>query len=442
MSEVAAKITYLPDLQRALPQAAEAEEGLLGAFAIFPKEVGAMCAAKGVQPNWFHIPANATIYGVLAELNTAGKPIDFSILATALRDKGELDAIGGIPVVSKLLSYPTASNAAYHLELVEKKHLRRQAIAVCTQYCALAYDTADDEQTLLAGLHSAVTGLLHQKSKRSSIRDTVREILAEITTGEPDATLLPTGMEGVDGRLSIYRGDLLMISAPTSCGKSALAFNIALNVAMRGKRVGLYPLEMRQKQSIKRAMAQLSGYNAEFVRKLTINAINNGTVAQKDAAEKAQKEFTTAAQVILDLKLHMRDDLHQIEAILADIRAESAKKPFDFIVIDYLQLIQSGTRYERRQLEIAAITQRLKALANEMDCVVCVPSQVNKEGGTREAQDAENDASALIKIHAEQNDKGDIHPGRVEVWKQREGARHIDLPLKFNGLLTRFEYKP
>lgn len=439
MSESPAKITYLPDTHRALPVAAEAEFELLGAYAIFPKEVGAMCAARGVQPNWFLIPAHAEVYGILSELNAAGKPIDLAIILTILKDRQKLEAVGGFPFISKLLSFPTAANAAHHLEIVERKYQRRQTIAICTQYCALAYDGAEDEQTLLAGLHGAVTGILHQRSKRASIRDTVREILHEIISGQPDGTLLKTGMNGVDGRLKIYRGDLLMISAPTSCGKSALAFNLALNVAMQGNRVGLYPLEMRQKQSLKRAMAQLGGYNPEFVRKLTIEA---ETFAQKEAAKKAQDAISLAAQTILGCDIHMRDDLTRFEAIAADIRAESAQKKFDFIVIDYLQLIRVSTRYERRQLEIAAITQQLKALANELDCVVCVPSQVNKEGGTREAEDAENDASALIKIHAEKNDKGDIHPGRVEVWKQREGARHIDLPLTFNGLLTRFEYTP
>jgi hypothetical protein len=76
--------------------------------------------------------------------------------------------------------------------------------------------------------------------------------------------------------------------------------------------------------------------------------------------------------------------------------------------------------------------------ANEMNCVVIVPSQQSRDGSTREAQDAEMDASSLIKIHAD-TESGDVKPGRIEIWKQREGARHVDLKLKFNGLLTRFE---
>lgn len=440
MSESPAKITYLPDIHRLLPQSPEAEQGVLSSFLLCPKEVGAMCAEKQIGPKHFHIPAHEEIFGLLCELRDQGKPVEMITIAQTLRDRNKLEAVGGPAFISSLFTYlPTAANAAYYLEILQEKHVLREIIRVTTEYAARSYGEQDEVPALLGGLHSAVTSLLHRKSRRDSVRDTVREILHEIISGQPDGTLLKTGMNGVDGRLKIYRGDLLMISAPTSCGKSALAFNLALNVAMQGNRVGLYPLEMRQKQSLKRAMAQLGGYNPEFVRKLTIEA---ETFAQKEAAKKAQDAISLAAQTILGCDIHMRDDLTRFEAIAADIRAESAQKKFDFIVIDYLQLIRVSTRYERRQLEIAAITQQLKALANELDCVVCVPSQVNKEGGTREAEDAENDASALIKIHAEKNDKGDIHPGRVEVWKQREGARHIDLPLTFNGLLTRFEYKP
>lgn len=422
-----------------LPQAPDAEEGVLASFILAPREVAALCGREGIRPESFHIPANAEIFGVLCELWEQSKPVEALTISQTLRDRNKLDAVGGFPKISSLtMLLPTAANVKHYLDIVLEKHRLREIIRVCTEYAARSYDEQDALPALLDGLHGEVTALTQRRAPRQTVRDVVKEILKEITTGESDATLLKTGMEGVDGRLSLYRGDVLMITAPTSCGKSALSFQMAFQAAMRGHRIALYPLEMKQKQSLKRAIAQLSGYNAEFVRKLAINA---KTEAQNQQAQKAVRDFADAASTVINMRPHMRDDLHSIEAITADIRAEHAVNPIDFIVIDYLQLIQTGKRYERRQLELASITQGLKQLAQSLDCVICVPSQVNKEGGTREAQDAENDASALIKIHADQNDAGDIHPGRVEIWKQREGARHVDLPLKFNGLLTRFEYQ-
>lgn len=421
------------------PESLTSEKALLGCLLISPKEVGLLCASAGISAEHFHSPAHSEIFKVVRELNDKGAPLEFRTIGQRLQDEGKLAQVGGPAFISGLFQeVPTAINAEEYLRNVILKHKAREMMRITSQYAFLARTDSGNIEDHLSSLHGELTDLLSKRSKRASIRDIVKEILTEIATGKTDASLIPTGMEGVDGRLLLYRGDLLLISAPTSCGKSALAFNIAMNMAMKGRRVALYPLEMRQKQSLKRALAQLSGYNAEFVRKLVLEASSD---AQRAAANKACHDFAAAAQVITGLRIHMRDDLHKIEAIMADIRAEGAKEPFDLIVIDYLQLIQIEKKTERRQLEIAYITQRLKALANDLDCVVCVPSQVNKQGSTREAEDAENDASALIKIHAEENDKGDIHPGRVEVWKQREGARHIDLPLVFNGLLTRFEYK-
>jgi len=165
-----------------------------------------------------------------------------------------------------------------------------------------------------------------------------------------------------------------------------------------------------------------------------------GASGENDHARKIVENFMTTARTIAALPIHMRDDLSLWEQIRADLRAEHVRQPFGFVMIDYLQLIQSNVRHQSRQLAIAEITQGAKLLAKELDCVICLPSQQNKDGGTREAQDAENDASALVKIHGEENEHKEMRPGRITVWKQREGERHIVLPLAFNPIMTRFDY--
>ena len=278
-----------------------------------------------------------------------------------------------------------------------------------------------------------------EKTKRQTVKETIKEILREMMTGHADGEIMPTGISELDTKLSLYRGDLLIISAPTSCGKSALANQILITSALDlGARVAFYPLEMRQKQTLKRALAMRARVNVKYARSIVNNA--KGEEAEKYADEIVGK-IKDAAVKISNARIHIRDDLYALESIIADIRAEHAKGAFDFIAIDYLQLIRITGKFERRQLQIAEITQRLKMVANELDCVIIVPSQQNKEGGTREAGDAENDASALIKIDAEVATNGDISPGRMSIWKQREGARGVDLNFTFNGLLTLFEPK-
>jgi replicative DNA helicase len=427
----------LPDIHRLLPQCPDSEKGVLSSLILSPVEVHALCSEQGVAPEHFHLPAHAITFGVLSALALDAKPFDFVTVTAALREAGKLDAVGGAAFISGLSTYlPTAANVQYYLDILREKHLARTIIKIGTHFAARAYDDTETAENLASEAHSALTGLLVKKSKRQTVKETILEIVKELGSGEADGEIVKTGVAGVDGALDLYRGDLLIISAPTSCGKSALANQMLITAAVEnGSRVAFYPLEMRQKQTLKRAIAVRSGNNPKYVRTLLNNAKHPEAQAYADAA--AQSLMAACADLI-KAPIHMRDDLYSLESIIADIRAEHGAQPFDFVCIDYLQLIRCQGRFERKQLQIAEITQRLKMVANELNLVVIVPSQQNKDGGTREAQDAEMDASSLIKIHADEEAK-DVQPGRVEIWKQREGARHVDLPIKFNGLLTRFD---
>lgn len=416
------------------------EQAVLSALVLSPREVRAVLAAEGVGRGHFHVPTNGEIFDALCGLLDAGKPLDFLTIATHLRNENRLDAIGGAGVVSGLFTYlATATNFGFYLENVLEKHALREVIRVGAEFARRAYEHGEEATGLIGEFHAAVTALASKKASRLSLKDALNEILAEVANGMDDTGALDLNTEGIHGRLTLYRGDLLVISAPTSCGKSALADQFAINVALAGNRSAIYTLEMLQRQTLKRAIARLSGENTDFIRRIVANAKFSGGQPSDFVMTKVA-DFKGAVVKISKLALHIRDDLFRIESILADIRAEYGRKPIDFIVIDYLQLIQASGKFERKQLQIAAITQGLKALAKELNCVICLPSQVNKDGGTREAQDAENDASALIKIHPKENEEGDIEPGRISVWKQREGARHIDLPLVFNPSITRFDY--
>ena len=432
-------VTYLPDVHRLLPASPECEKGVLASFLLAPVEVSQILAGEGIGENYFHVPAHGKVFSLFRDMQTDGKALDFVTIVAEMHAKGVPD-LGGAGFVSSLFTFlPTAANVQFYIDTVKRDYVAREIIRVGSQYAGMAYDPGADVKTLASGLHGEITALLVEKTKRQTVKETIKEILREMMTGHADGEIMPTGISELDTKLSLYRGDLLIISAPTSCGKSALANQILITSALDlGARVAFYPLEMRQKQTLKRALAMRARVNVKYARSIVNNA--KGEEAEKYADEIVGK-IKDAAVKISNARIHIRDDLYALESIIADIRAEHAKGAFDFIAIDYLQLIRITGKFERRQLQIAEITQRLKMVANELDCVIIVPSQQNKEGGTREAGDAENDASALIKIDAEVATNGDISPGRMSIWKQREGARGVDLNFTFNGLLTLFEPK-
>ena len=144
------KVSYLPDIHRLLPQSPDAEQGVLASFLLAPREIGGLCAEKAIRAEHFHIPAHASIYSVLLELWDANKPIDFITLTQVLRDRGQLDQVGGAAFVTNLFTFlPTAANAAYYAEIVQEKFTLREIIRTCTEYAARSYDEQDDVQNLM-----------------------------------------------------------------------------------------------------------------------------------------------------------------------------------------------------------------------------------------------------------------------------------------------------
>ncbi len=129
------KVTYLPDTHRLLPQSLDAEKGVLSSFLLAPREIGGLCAEKGVTPLHFHLPTHAEIFDVLMKLWDQAQPIDFIILTQALRDTGKLEAVGGAAFVTELFAFlPTAANASYYIDILQEKHTLREIIRICTQY--------------------------------------------------------------------------------------------------------------------------------------------------------------------------------------------------------------------------------------------------------------------------------------------------------------------
>lgn len=417
------------------PQSPEAEKGVLSAMLMAPKEVFSLCGNHGVTAESFHIPANQTVFKIVHELWMDGKPIDFVTIATALKSAGELEKVGGFPAVTELSTFlPSAINAEQYIKTVSEKYSLRNLIRICGDYMETAYLPDAHAETLVENLQRESNAMAKVKREPArKIREIVMEIAKEVMDGSDDTGLIKTGVAAIDAHLRLYRSDFLVVPGPTSSGKSALASNIAVSMLQNGRRGAYFPLEMSSKQTLKRAIADVSGHSPEFVRKISLDA----RFDYSPKVQAIQEEFMEGVQKVANFDFLMFDNITNINGILGTCRALHAVKPLDFIVVDYIQLLKSGSKYATRQLEIADMSRTLKLFAGEMNALVITPSQVNKEGGTREAADLENDANAILSIVVTDDDNREVWIG-----KQREGQRNVQLPLTWNGSITKFVSNP
>ena len=133
-ADLLSKAIHLADPHRALPQSPEAELGVLSSYLLSPREVGGICAEKRLTAKHFHVPAHATIFAVVEEMWTNNLPIEFITLTQTLRDRQQLDQIGGPAFITNLFTYlPTAANVGYYLDAVIEKQTLREIIRVCTE---------------------------------------------------------------------------------------------------------------------------------------------------------------------------------------------------------------------------------------------------------------------------------------------------------------------
>lgn len=459
-SSLNARITYLPDVHRLLPQAADAEQGLLSSFLLAPKEVGGLCAERKASPQWFHVPAHAEIFGVLVEFWDGNRPLDCITMAQTLRDRNKLDAVGGFAFLSGLFTFlPTAANARYYLEIVHAKYRLREVIRVGTEYAARSYDEQGDTETLLDGFEREVMAI--RKDTDTAATDYSAKDLAMAAVGDIQLLYerrgkiggLGTGFTMLDQMTDGLQGsELYVIAARPSMGKTAFAMNMAEHVAFNLKKpVGVFSLEMSARQLARRILCSQAHVNPARVR--------DGFLSERDFPA-----LTAAAARFAASGLHI-DDRSSLS--IAQVRAKGRRwkmeRDVQAIFIDYLQLMRSTTKrgQDNRQQEISEISGGLKALSKELDIPIVVLAQLNRNpdarGGDkqtkgrprlsdlRESGSIEQDADFVGLLHREayyaetEEDKQDAQGKAVLIVAKQRNGPVGDVPLTFLKEFTRFE---
>ena len=434
------------------PHAVEAEESLLGSILIDATVLNDVQLIIRSGDDFFK-KANGSIYEIMIELNNGSlKTVDIVQLKQMLEDRNILDAVGGMDYLVKIAeAVPSAASASYYARLVKEKSVVRQLIAAAGEILQDAYTNPEDPQEILSEAERRIFSIAQQSEQRHAEKlDELLNLAIEqleandgrmitgIATGYPQLDEITSGMQ---------KGEMVIVAARPSMGKTALALNIAENIVMRDVPVALFSLEMSRQQLVQRLLSSRSAVSGHSIRRnmLSDNDMEAIIQATNDLMGKPLFIDDTPGLTITQLRAKARR-LKQSEDV-------------GVILIDYLQLMTSGKRVESRQQEVSEISRGVKALARELEVPVICLSQLNRaaeqrEGhrprmsDLRESGSIEQDADVVAMLHREsyyhQNDPAwmeaneDKHSlAELIIAKQRNGPT-ATIKLNWDNRCTRF----
>src|SRR5438270_13813063 len=364
-------------VDRLPPHSPEAEQGVLGCVLLSPNDCMGECIEKfksGAEV--FYDLRHQTIFGALAEMYDSREAIDLITLQQRLKNKQLLEEVGGIPYLAGLPdTVPSSANLSYYLEIVQEKYLLRKMIRICTDVVGRVYDYEGEVDALMDEVERDILRISESRvqSQTITIKDLVKKAITTIEDFHQRQGLLTgigTGFADLDKMTSgLHGGEMIVIAARPSMGKTSMAMNIAEHVAIEQKLpVGVFSLEMTADSLVLRMLCSRSRVNLRNVRE--------GFLAERDFPK-----LTGAAGKLAGSPLFI-DDSSGLSILQLRAKARRMHQLYEIklFVIDYLQLLHStARRAENRQQEIADISSGIKALAKELKVPVIVLSQLNRE---------------------------------------------------------------
>jgi replicative DNA helicase len=366
------------DTLRALPHALGPEKSILSTMLQDPREFIPAAIEENLTAAHFYIPAHSTLFEILRETSDAGEEIELVSLAQRLLDRGQLSRIGGPAALSDLYTYaPSPGTFRHHLRLVRDKFIHRELIRVSNETIAAAYDAPEESAELLDATEAAILAIRDSgsRSSGSSTSETVGQILDEIhrtLQGEQGQPGISTGFPTIDEIIgSMKAGEMIVIAARPSMGKTALAMNIIEAAAVdRGEPALVFSLEMSASALVRRLTFSRARIQPDAIKN------EKGTLQR---IQRAALEIGRSPLVIDDTPAIT------ITALRAQARRLHRSKGIRLIAVDYLQLVKSFSRQAQasREREVSEVSQGLKALAKELALPIIVLAQLNRDSEKR-----------------------------------------------------------
>lgn len=432
-------VTTLPTSEsgfgRVPPQDLEAEKSVLGGMLLSKDAIADV--VEILKGHDFYQPAHETVYRAIVDLYTKGEPADPITVAAELTRTGDIARAGGMPYLHTLVqAVPTAANAEYYAEIVHERAVLRRLVEAGTRITQMGYAAEGDIDDIVNNAQAEIYAVTEQRTSEdylplSGIMEGALDEIEAIGSRSGAMTGVPTGFTDLDSLTQgLHPGQLVIVAGRPAMGKSTLALDFARSASVKNRLPGVvFSLEMGRNEI---AMRLLS---AEA--RVALHHMRSGAMTDDDWTRVARRmPDVSAAPLYIDDSPNLT-----MTEIRAKCRRMRQRHGIRYVVIDYLQLMQSGAakRAESRQQEVSDMSRNLKLLAKELEIPVIALSQLNRGpeqradkrpmvSDLRESGSIEQDADMVILLHREDAyDKESPRSGEADVivGKHRNGPTAV-----------------
>jgi replicative DNA helicase len=437
-------------VERTLPHSLDAERSVLGAILLRNEAFNE--AAEVVDADDFYREAHRRIFNKMVALQERNEPIDFITLREELSRSNELDEVGGAAYLAKLVDgVPRTTNVTHYANIVKEKSTRRALIHQANQIVEAAYDGDLDADEVMDDAERRIFQVADKRIRSGFVplSELVRDSFATIEKLQSHKGLVtgvPTGFTELDEMTSgLQPGDLVIVAARPSMGKTSYVLNIAQHCATHHESpmtVGFFSLEMSKEQLFMRLLTSEARLDAHRLRSGFLSTDDYGKLVHAIGRLEQARIFIddTASIGVLEMR--------------AKARRLQAEHGLHLLIIDYIQLMQGRGRFDNRQQELASISRSLKGLAKELRCPIIALSQLSRApearsdhrpqlSDLRESGALEQDADLVMfifrpAVYEKEKTPETENVAEIIIAKQRNGPIGT-VNLAFINQYTRFE---
>ncbi|MFE5618160.1 replicative DNA helicase [Streptomyces sp. NPDC056524] len=436
----------LSGFERVPPQDLDAEQSVLGGMLLSKDAIADV--VEIIKGHDFYKPAHETVYAAILDLYAKGEPADPITVGAELTKRGEITRVGGASYLHTLVqSVPTAANAAYYAEIVHERAVLRRLVEAGTKITQMGYAADGDVDEIVNSAQAEIYAVTEQRTTEDylplgDIMEGALDEIEAIGSRSGEMTGVPTGFTDLDQLTNgLHPGQMIIIAARPAMGKSTLALDFARACSIKHNLPSvIFSLEMGRNEI---AMRLLS---AEA--RVALHHMRSGTMTDEDWTRLARR-MPDVSQAPLYIDDSPNLSMMEIRAKCRRLKQRAGLK---LVVIDYLQLMQSGAkRSESRQQEVSDMSRNLKLLAKELELPVIALSQLNRGpeqrtdkkpmvSDLRESGSIEQDADMVILLHREDAyEKESPRAGEADiiVGKHRNGPT-ATITVAFQGHYSRF----
>ncbi|SHK51992.1 replicative DNA helicase [Tepidibacter formicigenes] len=411
------------------PHSIDAEQSVLGSILLDKDAI--VVVSETIRPEDFYKDAHKEIYEAILTLYRNSEPIDIVTLTEELKRRNNLDLVGGITYLTKLSTVvPTTSNVKNYADIVKEKSVLRKLIKASSDILDLGYKGFENINSILEVAEKKIFDISQEKTGDnfkpiSEVLMNAYDNLEDLYKNKGKITGITTGFIDLDRKTNgLQRTDLVLIAARPAMGKTAFSLNLVQNAALKDNvSAAIFSLEMSKEQLIQRMLSAQSH--------IELNKLKTGNLDEDD-----WPKLIEAMGVLSKANIYIDDTPGiTIMEMRSKCRKLKIEKGLDFVLIDYLQLMEGDSKSESRQQEISKISRSLKILAKELNCPVVALSQLSRApelradhrpilSDLRESGAIEQDADIVMFLYRDEyyhpdSEKKNI--GEVIIAKHRHG---------------------